>query len=105
MKAAVGVAFIIMPLCALRPMASSFASEVFSPLSSNSDAKRLRYPRVGSPEGMPIRPERHNPSSITSVRRRLTVALARQLPRCPCCQQLQARGAGVLNVKHKFMTQ
>jgi len=81
----------------LRPMASSFASEVFSPLTSTSDAQRLRYPPAGGPEGIPVRPERHNPSSITSVRRRLTVALARSLPRCPCCQQQHFRGAAPLS--------
>jgi SRSO17 transposase len=78
-------------------MASSFASEVFSPLTSPSDAQRLRYPPAGGPEGIPVRPERHNPSSITSVRRRLTVALARSLPRCPCCQQQHFRGAAPLS--------
>jgi Transposase DDE domain len=74
-------------------MASSCLSEVFSPLKSTSDAQRLRYPQAGGPEGIPVRPERHNPSSITSVRRRLTVALARSLPRCPCCQQQHFRRA------------
>src|SRR5689334_4428059 len=92
MKDGAGAAFIITPPCALRPMASSFASEVFSPLTSTSEAQRLRYPRAGGPEGIPVRPERHNPSSITSVRRRLTVALARSLPRCPCCQQQHFKG-------------
>jgi hypothetical protein len=74
-------------------MASSFASEVFFPLKSASNAKRLRYPQVGGPEDIPIRPERHNPYSITSVQRRLTAALARRLPRCPCCQQQHFRVA------------
>src|SRR4051812_38077417 len=46
MKDEVGVAFIITPPCALRPMASSCLSEVFSPLKSPSDAQRLRYPRA-----------------------------------------------------------
>jgi hypothetical protein len=32
------------------------------------------------------------------VRRRLTVALARSLPRCPCCQQQQFRGAAPLSL-------
>ena len=54
-------------------------------------------PPAGGPEGIPVRPERHNPSSITSVRRRLTVALARSLPRCPCCQQQHFRGAASLS--------
>ena len=71
-------------------MASLFASEVFFPLTTGSGAKRLRYPPVGGHAGVPIRPERHNPFSIASVRRRLTVALARRLPRCPCCQQRYA---------------
>jgi hypothetical protein len=56
-------------------MASSFASEVFSPLTSTSDAH-----------------------SITSVRRRLTVALARSLPRCPCCQQQHFRRAASVSL-------
>jgi hypothetical protein len=60
------------------------------PLTPGSEAKRLRYPPVGGRAGIPLRPERHNPFSITSVRRRLTVALARRLPRCPCCQQRYA---------------
>jgi len=93
MKDAVGVAFIIMPPCVLPLMASSFASEVFSPLKSNSNAKRLRYPQAGGPAGIPVRPERHNPYSITSMRRRLTVALARSLPCCPYCQQQHSRVA------------
>jgi hypothetical protein len=37
------------------------------------------------PEAPPIRPERHIPNSIATMRRRLIVALARTLPRCPCC--------------------
>ena len=97
MKGGAGAAFIITPPCASRPMASSFASEAFFPLKTASEAKRLRYPRAGGREGIPIRPERHNPFSITSVRRRLTVALARRLPRCPCCQQQHFRGAASLS--------
>jgi hypothetical protein len=68
-------------------MASSFASGAFFPLKTVSVAKRLRYPPVGGRAGIPLRPERHEPFSIASVRRRLTIALARRLPRCPCCQQ------------------
>jgi SRSO17 transposase len=56
------------------------------PLRSASAATRLRYPRAGGPEGVPSRPERHDPHSIASVRRLLAIALARRLPRCPCCQ-------------------
>src|SRR3954453_17877822 len=67
-KDAAGAAFIITPPCALLLMASSFASEVFSPLKSTSDVKRLRYPRAGGPEGIPVRPERHNPSALVGLR-------------------------------------
>jgi hypothetical protein len=90
MKVVAGAAFITTPLCASPPMASSSASEVFFPLKVTGGAKRLHYPQAGGPEGIPIRPERHNPHSITSVRRCLAVALARRLPRCPCCQKRQA---------------
>jgi hypothetical protein len=40
---------------------------------------------VIDPAAPPIRPERHVLNSIATVRRRLTVALARSLERCPCC--------------------
>jgi hypothetical protein len=32
-----------------------------------------------------VRPERHSPASIATLRRHLAVALMRRLPRCPCC--------------------
>jgi SRSO17 transposase len=48
-------------------------------------SRDLQFPRVTDPEAPPIRPERHIPNSIATVRRRLIVALARTLPRCPCC--------------------
>jgi SRSO17 transposase len=49
---------------------------------------------AGLPEGVVLMdagygnetgPERHIPNSIATLRRRLIVALARTLPRCPCC--------------------
>src|SRR6187431_1007135 len=87
LRGGVGAASIITPPCASRLMASSFASGAFFPLKIVSVAKRLRYPPVGGRAGIPLRPERHEPFSIASVRRSLTIALARRLPRCPCCQQ------------------
>src|SRR3954469_23180895 len=48
-------------------------------------SRRLAFPEVIDPEAPPIRPERHVLNSIATVRRRLTVALARSLERCPCC--------------------
>ena len=35
--------------------------------------------------GPPLRPERHVPNSIATMRRRLVAALVKTLPRCPCC--------------------
>jgi non-ribosomal peptide synthetase component F len=37
------------------------------------------------PAAPPIRPQRHVPNSIATVHQILIVALARILPRCPCC--------------------
>lgn len=41
-----------------------------------------RFPRVDDPTLPPLRPERHVTNSITTMRRRLTVALATTLSRC-----------------------
>jgi hypothetical protein len=43
--------------------------------------------------GPPVRPERHVPSSIASIRRQLAVRLVAALPRCPCCLRQQRRVA------------
>jgi len=45
----------------------------------------LPYPTVTDPEDPPLRPERHIPNSIATMRRRLIAAIVRRLPRCPCC--------------------
>ena len=49
-------------------------------------ARRLPYPRVGARGDLPLRPERHVPTSIATLRRRLIVGITKRLPRCPCCQ-------------------
>jgi SRSO17 transposase len=49
-------------------------------------AERLSFPQVTDPADPPLRPERHVQNSITTLRRRLIVALVEQLPRCPCCR-------------------
>ncbi len=48
-------------------------------------SRDLPFPRVIDPEAPPIRPERHIPNSIATVRKPLIIALARTPPRCPCC--------------------
>jgi hypothetical protein len=58
------------------------------PPQAPGGAKRLAYPPIPDPEAPPIRPERHIENSITTIRRQLTVALARTLMRCPCCQAI-----------------
>jgi len=54
------------------------------PLSAHRSGD-LPFPKVTDPDAPPTRPERHIPNSIATMRRRLIVALARTLPRCPCC--------------------
>ena len=66
----------------------SSANERRFPPQAPGGAKCLAYPRVPDPEAPPIRPERHIENSIATIRRQLTVALARTLTRCPCCQAL-----------------
>src|ERR687896_2022031 len=60
--------------------------------AARRSAKRLAYPEVSDPAAPPLRPERHVPTSIASMRTRLIVALVRTLPRCPCCQQVNTPG-------------
>ncbi len=51
-----------------------------------SDRGQIAFPHITDPASQPIRPERHVPNSIATMRRFLTSALARSLDRCPCCQ-------------------
>ena len=54
-------------------------------------SRRLAYPKVIDPAVPPLRPERHIPNSIATMRRRLIAALVRTLPRCPCCSAPMTR--------------
>jgi len=69
------------------PMQGSgtFAVEAMLTTFVPRGAKCLSFPQVINPAAPPIRPERHIPNSIPTLRRRLTVAIARALARCPCC--------------------
>jgi hypothetical protein len=62
------------------------------PLGTSSPpcAKKLRYTPVIDPEEPPLRPERHIPYSIATMRMRLMNALAKCLPRCPACGAIAA---------------
>jgi SRSO17 transposase len=52
---------------------------------------QLELPADYRPRAPPIRTERHVPSSIATMRRRLIVALTRRAPRCPCCARTNVR--------------
>jgi SRSO17 transposase len=49
--------------------------------------KEPPLPESCRPRGPPIRPERHVPNSIPSVRLVVARAIARSISRCPCCQR------------------
>ena len=50
-------------------------------------AKNTPYTEIIDPADPPVRPERHVPNSITSIRIAIARTIARALPRCPCCQR------------------
>jgi SRSO17 transposase len=47
--------------------------------------KEVTIPEIIGRGDPPLRPERHVPNSIATVRRRLNAALVSTLSRCPCC--------------------
>src|SRR5262249_36236753 len=83
-----GAASTITPHSALPPTVSRSPSGAPFPPQDHLLLHRSRdlpFPTVTDAEAPPIRPERHIPNSIATMRRRLIVALAKTLPRCPCC--------------------
>ena len=63
----------------------------FSPsaLSSMLDYPSPNSPNTSNPAEPRIRPERHNPCSIATLRIRIARFLIQQLPRCPFCGPLR----------------
>jgi len=89
-KAADGAASTTTPRCASRLTASwSPSGRRFPPqdLVPPGCSKNLPFPPVADPAAPPLRTERHIPNSIATMRRRLIIALAKHLGRCPCCQR------------------
>src|SRR4029450_5708883 len=89
-RGAAGGVFIITRRSRSPPTPFWSPSAAFFPpteLEAHRDSRCLAYPAVTDPAEPPLRPERHNPTSIATVRRRLTAALAKQVPRCPCCHR------------------
>ena len=87
-RGAAGAASTTTPRSPLPPTGSWSPSGDRFPPQARSAAPLLkapRLPRVTDPAAPPLRPERHVANSIATVHRRLAVAIARTLPRCPCC--------------------
>ena len=88
MKEGVGADFIITPRCVSPLMGSWSASgTVFppQPASAMLDYQPRTHRRTFAREDRRIRPERHNPHSIATLRIIIARYLAAQLPYCPCC--------------------
>ena len=68
---------------------SSQNAALFPPqtTSGRHPSKHLPYPTITDPAALPIRPERQARTSITTIRTTIARAIARTLPRCPCCQR------------------
>ena len=86
MKAAAGPAFTTMEPYASPPTRSWQPSELgFPPQRLWPSSKPLQYPEVSDHGEVPLRPERHNPASIASLRRLIARMLARHLGCCHAC--------------------
>jgi len=66
------------------------------PLRRRNTCRFLPWP---IPHAAPLRPERHVPNSIATMRKRLTIALAKSLYRCPCCHALASPRKLVLRLR------
>jgi hypothetical protein len=64
-------------------------SEAFSPGAPSvlqARSTRFRLDR-SDPEGLPLRPERHTPSSLRTIRQLILCQTLAWLPRCPACRR------------------
>lgn len=93
LKAATGAVFTITLRSPSQPTASWCGSDAFFPplpAPRRGAPKTSAFPYPVSkpatrPEALPVRTERHNPCSISTLRCQIAMHLARSLPRCPCC--------------------
>jgi hypothetical protein len=88
MKAATGAGFTITPHCASPRTGSWWPNEpVFPPQPAPVilDSAPPNRRRTSVRAGRRVRPERHNPTSIATLRTILARQLLRQLPQCPFC--------------------
>ena len=88
MKVATGAVSTTMPAYVSQPTPSSWPKGHAFPPSACAEAqsasKDLPFPLVADGE-VPLRPERHQPMSITTLRKTIITYLSRRLPRCPTC--------------------
>ena len=88
MKDEVGAAFTITPPYVLQRMGSWLPSgTVFppQPASAMLDYQPRSRRKTSAREGRRVRPERHNPHSIATLRIAIARQLLGQLPHCPFC--------------------
>jgi len=88
MKGGVGAAFTITPLYVLPRMGSWLPSgAVFPPQPAPAllDYQPRSRRRTSARAGRRVRPERHNPQSIATLRIAIARHLLEQLPHCPFC--------------------
>jgi hypothetical protein len=85
---------------------SSWKSRLFPPRKPAGDysARDLPFPEIADPEALPLRTERLVTHSIATIRKRLTVGLAKTLDRCPCCCQSAPRDWPRCNTRHRRKT-
>lgn len=102
-KAAAGVVSIIAQPCASRPTVSSSPNRRRFPpqdLVPPRQSRFLPYPTIIDPEDLPLRPERHVPNAIATMRVRLSRALSKTIVQCPCCGAIAGSPT-----RRKFITQ
>ena len=88
MKAAAGEACIITPPCVLRPMGSRWPNGIVFPPQPAPEILDYQRPSCHPTSGRAarrVRPERHSPRSITTLRMVLARHLIGRLGHCPCC--------------------
>ena len=88
MKVAAGGVFIITPPYASRPMDSWWPNGIFfppQPAPAILDYQRPNNRPASVRAARRIRPERHNPRSITSLRMAIARCLLARIPHCPFC--------------------
>ena len=73
------------PRCASQLMDSYLRDDFPLNASSHRAIPDVALPEGYRPQDLPLRPERHIPNSIATMRTRLINTLIRTLPRCPCC--------------------